>query len=196
MGKLSGLAQMACSLEPVKRFELIDIASESDYNTGMPRKTKTTPTASAEYGLTVPEKQCSTDERETITKYSIMCSLVVFKGLSVSAAYRAVYGAPEGSQCPSAIRSSHKFQGMLTRMRAAQGLTDEQVKGCIESLYISLLTDEECPAKQRLQAAAQWQKLRGLEKSKEPQAIDDDELIWRQAMTRKVKVLDAEVEKG
>lgn len=81
-------------------------------------------------------------------------------------------------------------------MRAAQGMSDEQAKGCIESLYLSTVTDDEAPLKQRLQAAQQWQKLRGLEKIKEVQAIDADELIWQQAMTRSVKVLDAETEKG
>jgi hypothetical protein len=85
---------------------------------------------------------------------------------------------------------------MLARLRAAQGMNDEQVKGCIESLYLATVTDGEAPLKQRLQAAAQWQKLRGLEKVKELPVVDDDELIWRQAMSCKHKVLDAQVENG
>lgn len=162
----------------------------------MPRRRKTTPTDDAEYGLTVPEKPCSTEEREKLAQWSVVASLVAYKGMSLSAAYRQVFDAPEGAQCPASIRNSSKFQSLLTKMRAAQGMSDEQAKGCIESLYLSTVTDDEAPLKQRLQAAQQWQKLRGLEKIKEVQAIDADELIWQQAMTRSVKVLDAEPEKG
>ncbi len=163
----------------------------------MPRKRKTAPEPeSAEYGLTVPEKPCSTEEREKLTQWACVASLVVYKGMSLSAAYRAVYDAPEGTQCPASMRNSYKFQSMVTRLRAAQGLTDEQVKGSIESLYLSTVTDDEVPLKQRLQAAQQWQKLRGLEKIKDSQVIDEDELIWKQAFSVKGKVLDAEPEKG
>lgn len=162
----------------------------------MPRKRKTSPVDNAEYGLTVPERPCSTDEREKLAQWSVVASLVAYKGMSLSAAYRQVYDAPEGTQCPATIRNSSKFQSLLAKMRAAQGMSDEQAKGCIESLYLSTVTDDEAPLKQRLQAAQQWQKLRGLEKIKEVQAIDADELIWQQAMTRSAKVLDAETEKG
>ena len=197
VGKLSRDSLKVCCAKPLRRLARIDKLSARLYNDGMPRKRKTTPeTDSSEYGLTVPEKPCSTEEREKLTQWACVASLVVYKGMSLSAAYRAVYDAPEGTQCPASIRNSYKFQSMLTKLRAAQGLTDEQVKGSIESLYLSTVTDDEAPLKQRLQAAQQWQKLRGLEKIKEVQAIDADELIWQQAMTRSVKVLDAEPEKG
>lgn len=163
----------------------------------MARKPRTTAKKDdTEYGLTIPEKPCSTEERETIEKWSLMCSLVVYRGLSLSAAYRSVYDTEADVQCPASIRNSSRFKGMLSRLRAAQGMNDEQVKGCIESLYLSTVTDGEAPLKQRLQAAAQWQKLRGLEKVKELPVVDEDEMIWRQAMSCKHKVLDVQVENG
>lgn len=196
VGKLSGDLGKACCADSLSAAAHVDKLSACLYNVAMTRKRKTTPEDDAEYGLTVPEKPCSTEEREKLAQWSVVASLVAYKGMSLSAAYRQVYDAPEGTQCPATIRGSRKFQSLLTKMRAAQGMSDEQAKGCIESLYLSTVTDDEAPLKQRLQAAQQWQKLRGLEKIKEVQAIDADELIWQQAMTRSVKVLDAEPEKG
>ena len=146
--------------------------------------------------MTIPEKPCSTEERDKLEKWSMMASLVVYKNTSVSQAYRLVYDEPEAGDCPASIRNNSKFRSLLTRMRAAQGLTDDEVKGTIEGLYLATVADEEQPIKSRLQAAAQWQKLRGLEKIKEVQAIDEGELIWRQAMAVKKKALDAEVISG
>ena len=196
VGKLSRKQSSACCANPFRHFARIDKLSARLYNEAMPRKRKTTPADDAEYGLTVPEKPCSTEEREKLAQWAIIASLVAYKGMSLSAAYRQVYDEPEGTQCPASIRNSYKFQSLLTKMRAAQGLTDEQVKGCIESLYLSTVTDDEAPLKQRLQAAQQWQKLRGLEKIKDVQGVDEDELIWKQAFSVKGKVLDAEPEKG
>jgi hypothetical protein len=149
-----------------------------------------------EMGLTIPEKPCSTEERDKLEKWSMMASLVVFKGNSMAQAYRLVYDEPMAGDCPASIRNSHKFRSLLTRLRNAQGLTDDEVKGTLEGLYHATVNDEEQPIKARLQAAAQWQKLRGLEKIKEVQAVDEGELIWRQAMSAKKKTIDAEVVSG
>ena len=149
-----------------------------------------------EVGFTVPEKPCSADERERLEKWGMMASLMVFKGLSQSAAYRLVFDDPEAAACPPAIYGSYRFKGMLTRLRNAQGLTSEQVQGTIEGLYNSVVVDEEAPLKLRLQAAQQWQKLRGLEKNKETQAVDDDEMVFSQAMRTVNKKVDAQAENG
>jgi hypothetical protein len=149
-----------------------------------------------EVGFTVPEKPCSTEERERLEKWGMMASLMVFKGLSQSAAYRLVYDDPEAVACPPSIYGSARFKGMLTRLRNAQGLTAEQVQGTIEGLYNEVVQNEEAPLKMRLQAAQQWQKLRGLEKNKEPQAVDEDELLFLQAMRPANKKIDVQVENG
>lgn len=143
---------------------------------------------------TVPEIPASTEEREKLAQWAIMASLVVYKGQSVSAAYRAVYDTE--SECPASIRNNHKFRSLITRMRASQGMTDEEVKGTIESLYLSTVTDEDAPLKQRLQAAQQWQKLRGLEKIKPVLEVADEEIAWQRAMKQAKKVIDVEPENG
>lgn len=149
-----------------------------------------------EVGFTVPEKPCSTEERERLEKWGAIVSLHVFKGVSVAEAYRLVYEDPEARACPPAIQGSRRFQAMLSRMRNVQGMSTEMVQGTIEGLYNSVVVDEDAPLKLRLQAAQQWQKLRGLEKNKESQAVDDDEIVFSQAMRTVNKKVDAQHENG
>lgn len=157
----------------------------------MPRIQKTKATNAAKEGLLIPEKQCAPEEKERLSKWAIMASLIVYRGESAASAYRSAYDAPAGSQCPASITRSPVFQGLITRMRAAQGMTDDEVKGTIESFYMAMLADENAPAKQRLQAAAQWQKLRGLERVKVVQESEEDD-IWRQAFAAPKKIVDIE----
>jgi hypothetical protein len=142
-------------------------------------------------GVTVPERPASTDERDTIAKWAVMASLIVYQGESMVGAYRTIYKDPDAKVCPPAIAGNYRFRSMITQLRAAQGLTPEVVQGNIEALYMQTLLDESAPLKLKLQAAAQWQKLRGLEKIKEAQPLDNDELIWQQAMAGAKKVIDA-----
>lgn len=83
---------------------------------------------------------------------------------------------------------------MLVRLRAAQGMSNDEIQGQIEALYLGIINDENAPEKARLQAAAQLQKLRGLEKIKVQQEVDADEVILLQALTPKKKVLDCSSE--
>lgn len=149
-----------------------------------------------EVGFTIPEKPCSTEEREKLEKWSAMAGLIVFKGQSVAAAYRAVYDEPDAKCCPPAIQGSPRFRAMVTRLRNVQGMSSDQVQGTLEGFYNSIVHDEEAPLKMRLQAAGQWQKLRGLEKIKEAQPVDEDELIFRQAMRPVNKIVDVEEKKS
>jgi hypothetical protein len=122
---------------------------------------------------TNPELPAKRREIDRLENWHLMASLVVYRGLSVSAAYRAVYDEPEAAQCPAHISGSPNFKRILTRLRASQGMSEEQVKGAIEGLYLECVHDEERPMKERLQAAAQWQRMRGLEKPK-PEVKEDD----------------------
>ena len=141
-------------------------------------------------GLTVPEKPATLEERDKLMKWSCVASLMVFKGQSAAGAYRAVYDEPDAVACPPSILYNPKFQAMLVRLKAAQGMTNEEVQGQIEALYLGIINDENAPEKSRLQAAAQLQKLRGLEKIKVQQEVDADEVILLQALTPKKKMLD------
>ena len=141
--------------------------------------------------LTVPERPASLDERDKLMKWSCIASLMVFKGQSAAGAYRAVYDDPDAVACPPAIMNNPKFRAMLVRLRAAQGMSNEEIQGQIEALYLGIINDENAPEKSRLQAAAQLQKLRGLEKIKVQQEVDADEVILLQALTPKKKMLDA-----
>lgn len=160
----------------------------------MARK-QTTAGRKQEFGLTVPEKECSPEEREKLEKFAMMASLVVFRGQSITGAYRAVYDTAPDAACPPSIYNAPKFRSLIVKLRNAQGMTDEQVKGTLEGFYCSLLANEDAPMKARLQAAAQWQKLRGLEKQREVIEADPDEMAWQFAMgSKKVVVVEAEVD--
>lgn len=132
----------------------------------------------------MPEVPATTYEVDELEKYALMASLVVYKGQSMAAAYRAVYDAPEGTQCPAKLATNSRFRGMITRLRASAGMTDEEVKGAVESLYLQAVVDEGQSMKVRLQAAQQWQKLRGLEKQKEVVQEDEDMAFFKACMKK------------
>jgi hypothetical protein len=66
----------------------------------------------------------------------------------------------------------------------SSGEADEEVKGAVESLYLQAVVDEGQSMKIRLQAAQQWQKLRGLEKQKEVVQEDEDMSFFKACMKR------------
>ena len=88
----------------------------------------------------------------------------MLRGLNQSQAYMQVYGAKSGANA-SVLFNNPKFKAIINRLRLSQGLSENDVRSNIESLYIQCLTSEDEPMKNKLAAAAQWQKLRGLEKS-------------------------------
>lgn len=133
-------------------------------------------------GKTNPELPAKRREIDRLENFHLMASLVVYRGLSVSAAYRAVYDEPEAAQCPSCISGSPSFKRILTRLRASQGMSEDMVKGVIEGLYLECIHDDERPMKERLQAASQWQKLRGLERPKAEVKEDDLEEFFAATM--------------
>lgn len=101
---------------------------------------------------------------ETLENWYHVASLHVLRGLNQSQAYMQVYGARTGANA-SVLFNNPKFKAIVNRLRLSQGLSENDVRSNIESLYIQCLTDENESMKNKLYAAAQWQKLRGLEKS-------------------------------
>jgi hypothetical protein len=101
---------------------------------------------------------------ETLENWYHVASLHVLRGLNQSQAYMQVYGAKSGANA-SVLFNNPKFKAIINRLRLSQGLSENDVRSNIESLYIQCLTSEDESMKNKLAAAAQWQKLRGLEKS-------------------------------
>ena len=118
-------------------------------------------------------------KEETLEKWYHVASLHVIKGITPSQAYKQVYGAADSSYSSVLFRNK-KFIAIVDRLRLSQCLDDEAVRKNIESLYLQIITDPEEQVKNKLTAASQWQKLRGLESQKVEIKSEVDDLILEQ----------------
>lgn len=118
-------------------------------------------------------------KEETLEKWYHVASLHVIKGITPSQAYKQVYGAADSSYSSVLFRNK-KFIAIVDRLRLSQCLDDEAVRKNIESLYLQIITDPEEQMKNKLTAASQWQKLRGLESQKVEIKSEVDDLILEQ----------------
>lgn len=115
-------------------------------------------------------------KEETMEKWYHVASLYVLKGLNQSQAYMQVYGTKDASNATNLFHNS-RFLAIVDRLRLSQALDDDSVKKNIEALYLQTITDPDEQIKNKLAAAAQWQKLRGLEKAHVEIRNETDELI-------------------
>lgn len=126
---------------------------------------------------------------ETLENWYHVASLHVLRGLNQSQSYMQVYGAKSGVNA-SVLFNNPKFKAIVNRLRLSQGLSENDVRSNIESLYIQCITSEDEPMKNKLAAAAQWQKLRGLEKSIVKVESEED-LLFTAALQKCEQALDA-----
>lgn len=137
-----------------------------------------------------PSKKTKTDEwekfssgrdskEETLEKWYHVASLHVIKGISPSQAYKQVYGAKDSSYGAVLFRNK-RFLAIVERLRLSQCLDDDAVRKNIEALYLQIITDPVEQVKNKLTAASQWQKLRGLESQKVEIRSEVDDLILEQ----------------
>lgn len=116
---------------------------------------------------------------ETLAKWHLVAALHVVGGKNMSQAYMAAYGSKNASNA-SKLFSNPRFVEIVESMQASVGLDDDSVKASIEAFYLRTLLDEAEPTKNKLAAAQQWQKLRGLEKAKVEISSEADDLIMQQ----------------
>ena len=135
-----------------------------------------------------PKKGRLTAE-ETLENWYHVASLHVLRGLNQSQSYMQVYGARSGANA-SVLFNNPKFKAIVQRLRLSQGLSENDVRSNIESLYIQCITSEDEPMKNKLAAAAQWQKLRGLEKAVLKVESEED-LLFAAALQKCEQALDA-----
>ena len=141
--------------------------------TKKPTKSKKTLEELDSPGMGRPTKE------ETLEKWYHVASLHVIKGITPSQAYKQVYGAADSSYSSVLFRNK-KFIAIVDRLRLSQCLDDEAVRKNIESLYLQIITDPDEQVKNKLTAASQWQKLRGLESQKVEIKSEVDDLILEQ----------------
>lgn len=116
---------------------------------------------------------------ETLAKWHLVAALHVVGGKNMSQAYMTAYGSKNASNA-SKLFSNPRFVEIVESMQASVGLDDDSVKASIEAFYLRTLLDEAEPTKNKLAAAQQWQKLRGLEKAKVEISNEADDLILAQ----------------
>lgn len=116
---------------------------------------------------------------ETLAKWHLVAALHVVGGKNMSQAYMAAYGSKNASNA-SKLFQNPKFVEIVESMQASVGLDDDSVKASIEAFYLRTLLDEAEPTKNKLAAAQQWQKLRGLEKAKVEVTSEVDDFIMQQ----------------
>ena len=118
------------------------------------------------------------EKEETLEKWYRVATLYVLRGMTQTAAVRAVYGS-DGCYAGVLFKNS-RFLALVDRLRAVDGLGDDDVRKNIEALYLQTIVDPNENPKLKLQAAQQWQKLRGLETQKVELRSDVDDLILAQ----------------
>lgn len=118
-------------------------------------------------------------KEETLLRWHEVASLHVLRGMSPAAAYRRVYGVSDGSYA-SVLFKKPGFVEIVERLRFASALDDDSVRKNIEALYLQTVTDPAENVKNKLAAASQWQKLRGLESRKVEITNKVDEFILEQ----------------
>ena len=136
-------------------------------------------------------------KEETLENWYHVASLYVLRGMSKAAAYMQVYGAKSSSSANAySLFRRPAFKAIVDRLRLSQCLTDEDVRKNIESLYLQTITNPEESTKNKLSAAAQWQKLRGLETQKVEIGTDADRIIEAQLRLAEQAMLDGAAERA
>lgn len=167
----------------------------------MPRK-KLLKDRLPEEEIALPEEANCTElgrpqKEETLENWYHVASLHVLRGMSKAAAYMQVYGAKSTSSANAyALFRRPAFRAIVDRLRLSQCLTDEDVRKNIESLYLQTITNPEESTKNKLSAAAQWQKLRGLETQKIEVQDDVDRLIIEQLRLAEQAMRDGAAERA
>lgn len=118
-------------------------------------------------------------KEETLEKWYHVASLHVLKGMNKCAAYKQVYGREDGTYSVRLFQNP-RFLAIVERLRLSQCLDDDAVRKNIEALYLQTITDPNEQVKNKLSAASQWQKLRGLETQKVEVRNEVDDVILEQ----------------
>ena len=127
-----------------------------------------------------PKSEAGRDTKdETLEKWYHVASLYVLKGVNKHAAYKQVYGSTDGSYSVRLFQNP-RFLAIVERLRLSQCLDDDSVRKNIEALYLQTITDPNEQVKNKLSAASQWQKLRGLETQRVEVRSEVDDVILEQ----------------
>lgn len=126
-----------------------------------------------------PRKIGRPTQEETVENWYHVASLHVMKGYSQSKAYMTVYGTANANYATRLFHNP-RFLAIVNRLRLSMALDDESVRKNIEALYLETITSPDEQIKNKLTAAAQWQKLRGLESHKVEISSEVDDLILEQ----------------
>jgi hypothetical protein len=118
-------------------------------------------------------------KEETLEKWYHVASLYVLKGMNKCAAYKQVYGSNDGTYSVRLFQNP-RFLAIVERLRLSQCLDDDAVRKNIEALYLQTITDPDEQIKNKLAAASQWQKLRGLETQRVEVRSEVDDVIMEQ----------------
>ena len=131
-------------------------------------------------------------KEETLENWYHVASLHVLRGMSQRKAYAQVYGSTATGNVALLFKNP-RFLAIVNRLRLSMALDEEAVKRNIESLYLQTITDPGEQVKNKLAAAQQWQKLRGLECQKVEVRSEVDDIILEQ-LRRCEKAMEEQAE--
>lgn len=126
-----------------------------------------------------PRRNGRPTQEETVENWYHVASLHVMKGYSQSKAFMTVYGTANANYATRLFHNP-RFLAIVNRLRLSMALDDESVRKNIEALYLQTITSPDEQIKNKLTAAAQWQKLRGLESQKVEIRSEVDDFILEQ----------------